>query len=374
MGAARGEKDLTLLSETSTTSLVFESKRFDSPPYNGYTLFRPVFDRWYADKAREAGATLLTGCLAKGLLADGGAVKGVRIARDNGDIRAPVTVACDGVLSLLNEGRAREAARPSEMALGIKALFRLTEEEINERFNLEPAPGSLAGVPRLHRGVRAGGFIYTQTETLSVGLVLHLVRSRRAGSPRTGPLQRFCALDEVSRILKGGRLVEYSAHVLPEGDYRLVPRLSTDGLLVAGDAAALCYTNGLNQEGMNLAMTSGFLAAETASMPSARATFPRTTGPLRRPAQGELRALRHEDLRKAADLLHNDRLFSVYPNLVERSWSRYSGPMEDRERTSARSPGKQPGRHCLSRSFWRMSSRGAVRSYDHRRDLRIGKL
>ena len=43
---------------------------------------------------------------------------------------------------------------------------------------------------------------------------------------------------------------------------RMVPRCRPAGLLVAGDAAGFCYTNGLTQEGMNLAMTSGLVAAQ----------------------------------------------------------------------------------------------------------------
>ena len=112
-------------------------------------------------------------------------------------------------------------------------------------------------------GIRGGGFIYTQMETLSVGLVFHLDSLKARGIAPYDLFDRFLAREPVKKLLKGARLVEYSAHVLPEGGYDAVPQLSTDGLLLAGDAAGLCYTNGLNQEGMNLAITSGFLAAET---------------------------------------------------------------------------------------------------------------
>src|SRR5512143_3939432 len=49
------KRTLNIISEHSSTSLVFQSEEFDRPPYNGYTLFRPVFDRWYARQAAEAG-------------------------------------------------------------------------------------------------------------------------------------------------------------------------------------------------------------------------------------------------------------------------------------------------------------------------------
>ena len=97
----------------------------------------------------------------------------------------------------------------------------------------------------------------------------------------------------------------------------MVPRLSTDGMLVAGDAAALCYTNGLTQEGINLAITSGFLAAETVLGAFEKGDFSS------RELAGYEKRLRKSFLlkdmktfEKAADLMHVDRLFSVYPAMV----------------------------------------------------------
>ena len=40
-------------------------------------------------------------------------------------------------------------------------------------------------------------------------------------------------------------LVEYSAHLIPEGGYNVMPTLSGDGILVAGDAAAMCLAAGI---------------------------------------------------------------------------------------------------------------------------------
>ncbi|MGD0232324.1 MAG: FAD-dependent oxidoreductase [Syntrophorhabdales bacterium] len=309
---------LTIMSDVSSTQLVFESKNFDNPPYNGYTLFRPVFDKWYAEKAREAGATLLAGCLAEDLLRNGKAISGVKIGRANGEISAPVTLACDGVLSLLaKKAGLYKDPKPSDMALGIKALFRLAEEEINERFNLVRRQGVTQEFLGCTEGIRGGGFIYTQTETLSVGLVFHLDALKDSGIAPYELFQRFLSSDPVRKTLKGAKLLEYSAHVLPEGGYKLVPRLFTNGMLLAGDAAGLCYTNGLNQEGMNLAVTSGFYAAETILDAFQKGDFS-----ARQFAQYEARLNESFVLRdmkifeKTVDLMHNERLFSVYPKLV----------------------------------------------------------
>jgi len=312
------KRTLTVLAKKSATSLVFESEGFDGPPYSGYTLFRPIFDGWYAQKATEAGVRLLTGCLAEELLMHEGAVSGVTVGREKGEVAAPAVIVCDGVLSLL----AKKAGlyRPpeaSDMALGIKALFHLGEEEIDERFNLVRRQGVSQEFRGCTEGIRGGGFIYTQTETLSVGLVLHLDSLKKSGTPPYELFERFCSLGQVRKILKGARMREYSAHVLPEGGYRGIPQLYTGGLLLAGDAAGLCYANGLNMEGMNLAIASGFFAAETVIDAFSKGDFS-----ARQMARYENRLRESFVLRdmktfaKTTDLMHNDRLFSAYPQMV----------------------------------------------------------
>jgi electron transfer flavoprotein-quinone oxidoreductase len=293
--------------------MAFESENFDRRPYNGYTLFRPIFDKWYAQKAIDAGATVFTGCLAEDVVLQNTSITGIRIGRGKGYVYAPITILCDGVLSLL--ARRLGLSKPAEArdtALGIKALFRLKEEEINERFGLVRRQGATQEFLGCTEGIRGGGFVYTQTETLSVGLVFHLDSLKASGKAPYDLFQRFLTREPVRRLLKDARLVEYSAHVLPEGGYRLVPQLSAGGLLLAGDAAGLCYTNGLNQEGMNLAMTSGFLAAECAIDACERGDFSeKRLGQY----EGRLReSFVLRDMRTfegAGDLMHNDRLFSV---------------------------------------------------------------
>ncbi len=62
-------------------------------------------------------------------------------------------------------------------------------------------------------------------------------------------------------MIEGGSLKEYSAHLIPEGGYKKIPKLCDNGVMIVGDAAML--VNNLHWEGTNLAMISGKLAAET---------------------------------------------------------------------------------------------------------------
>jgi electron transfer flavoprotein-quinone oxidoreductase len=307
---------LTITGDTSATSIVFDSQNFDHPPYNGYTLFRPHFDKWYADKARQSGVTLITGCLVEDLLIEGKTVTGIRVGKD--EVKAPMVVLCDGVLSLLaRKAGFCEQPKPSEIALGVKALFFLKEEEINERFNLVRRQGVTQEFLGCTEGIRGGGFIYTQTETLSVGLVFHLDSLKQSGIAPYDVFQRFLASDPVQKTLRGARLMEYSAHVLPEGGYGAVQRLFSDGVLLAGDAAGLCYTNGLNQEGMNLAITSGLFAGETvADAIEAGDCSARFLAQYGNRLKESFVLKDMKTFEKTVDLMHNDRLFSVYPKLI----------------------------------------------------------
>ena len=112
-------------------------------------------------------------------------------------------------------------------------------------------------------------------------------------------------------------MVEYSAHLLPEAGMKMVPRLSTAGLLVAGDAAGFCYTNGLTQEGMNLAMTSGLIAGRVGA--AAVKSGDVSSSGLARYGRELKKSAVFRDLatwRRAIDLMQSDRLFTVYPGVV----------------------------------------------------------
>src|SRR5690606_19423098 len=73
-------------------------------------------------------------------------------------------------------------------------------------------------------------------------------------------LDEFKAHPAIVPLIEGGELVEYTAHLIPEGGWHAMPRLFTDGAVVVGDAAGLL--NPINREGSNFAMVSGKLAAE----------------------------------------------------------------------------------------------------------------
>ena len=65
----------------------------------------------------------------------------------------------------------------------------------------------------------------------------------------------------IAKLIEGGKTLEYSAHLIPEGGFKSMPPLAKNGFLVAGDAAQM--VNAAFREGSDLAMTAGMLAGET---------------------------------------------------------------------------------------------------------------
>jgi electron transfer flavoprotein-quinone oxidoreductase len=284
----------------------------------GFTLFRPLFDRWYAGQAVAEGVTLLTGCRADGVAKEHGTVRGVRVNGGDDLIEAPLVIAADGTLSLLaKEAGLHDGFRSDHLALGVRALFLLSEEEINARFGLSGREGATQEFLGCTGGVRGGGFIYTQTDAVSVGLVVHLDSLKEKGIPPYELLERIITTAPAAPLLRGAKLVEYSAHLLPEAGMRMVPRLYDDGLLVVGDAAGLCYTNGLIQEGMNLAMTSGLAAAEVAADALVAGDVSARRLAEYRRQLGRSFVLRDlETFGGAIEFMRGDRLFTTYPQIV----------------------------------------------------------
>ena len=59
---------LAFVSPETSLALDFRTTRFAEPPYNGFTVLRPKFDRWFAAQAEQAGAFLLNAAVADDLL------------------------------------------------------------------------------------------------------------------------------------------------------------------------------------------------------------------------------------------------------------------------------------------------------------------
>jgi electron transfer flavoprotein-quinone oxidoreductase len=121
----------------------------------------------------------------------------------------------------------------------------------------------------------------------------------------------------VRKLIKGARPLEYSAHLISEGGIQAMPRLYTGGMMVVGDAAGLCYTNGINLEGINLAMTSGVLAAETALKAIEAGDYSARTLSLYKKKLDDSFIIKDmKTFKNAVGMMHMERLFQAYPQVL----------------------------------------------------------
>jgi electron transfer flavoprotein-quinone oxidoreductase len=314
-------RDIAFMSPTTAVALDFRSAGagYATAPYNGFTVLRPKFDRWLAAQAEAAGAFLLTSVVVDDVLRENGAVVGVRVRRDQGEIYGKVVIACDGVNSFLAKkaGLQREF-HPHELSLGVKEVLGLEPAIIQDRFHLNGNEGiAFEYLGAITEDVHGGAFLYTNRDSLSLGVigqVSSLVERRKRSYEL---LEGFKAHSAVAPLVRGGKLREYSAHLIPESGWSMQPKLYTDGLLVAGDAAGFCLAAGLYLEGMNYAMQSGLAAAETAIVACQRGNFSARTLAVyrkhlkKRHVSTDFRAYRH-----APSFVNGPRLQNLYPEMV----------------------------------------------------------
>ena len=308
-----------LLTDTQALTVDFRSEAWGAPPYNGATAFRPDWDHWLAGHAEAAGAQILTSTTVTGLIRDAkGAVVGVRTDRPDGDLRARVVIACDGVNSFLaKEAGLYEHTDAKHYTLGVKETLALPKEVIDERFAVRDRHGVDIEILGGTGGVNGGGFIYTGLDTLAVGAVLKLPK---LAAQKMRPEQIIAGLKAhpaIAPLVQGAELKEYSAHLIPEAGLAMMPKMTTAGMLVAGDAAALCLAAGIWLEGVNFAMASGIYAGEAAAeaVRGGDVSAAGLAGYQRR--LSDTFVLRdHRKLRRAPELVLSDRVQHLYPTMV----------------------------------------------------------
>lgn len=312
------KKTLAFMTPKSSMTMTFETDNFDEPPYNGCTVFRPLFDNWLAGEAVKEGALLLRECTADNLIQENGKVTGVSIKGRNGELKSDIVIAADGVLSFLaRQAGLRRDFRAEDMGVGIKLLLGLPKETIDERFNLVRDEGADISFIGSTEGLYGGSFLYTNRESISIGMVVHLGSLIARGKTPHEVLNTMLHQPRVHRLIKGAVPLEYSAHLIPEGGIEAIPKVYTDGMLVVGDAAGLCYTNGINLEGINLAMTSGAMAAETTLEALKAKDYSRQMLSLYKKKLDDSFVIKDMNTYKnAVEMMHIERLFQIYPHIV----------------------------------------------------------
>ena len=312
-------RSTVMMTETQSLTIDYRTTAWGEAPYNGATALRPDFDAWLAEKAEADGAVLVCSTTAVGLLKDArGTIIGVKTDRPDGDLTATLVIACDGVNSFLaKEAGIYHHTDAKHFTLGAKEVLALPREEIEKRFSLTGLEGADFEIIGCTKGIPGGGFLYTNLDTIAIGVVLSLPQLGASGHRAEELIAGLKAHPMIAPLVKDAELKEYSGHLIPEAGLEMMPDLCTDGMLIAGDAAALCLAAGIWLEGVNFAIGSGRAAGETAlEALAARDTSAAYLDRYRVKLEANFVLKDHIKLQRAPGLVMSDRVQQRYPQLA----------------------------------------------------------
>lgn len=308
---------VSFLTKDSAVTLDYQAQRAEQPLQESYTVLRSKFDPWLMEKAEEAGVQFIAGIRVDELVIENGQVAGVKAGDDI--LEANLVILADGVNSLLGKslGMVPDLS-PHNVAVGVKELIELPRQQLEDRFNLIGGEGTawlFAGSPS--NGLLGGGFLYTNQDTVSLGVVCGLADIERSDKSVPQMLEDFKQHPAIQPLIEGGKLIEYSAHMVPEGGYDMLPKLSGDGVMVVGDAAGLCLNLGFTVRGMDLAIASGEAAAKAAIVAKQHNDFSAKALALYQELLQENFVLKDMKLyKKLPAFLENPRMFNDYPRMA----------------------------------------------------------
>jgi electron transfer flavoprotein-quinone oxidoreductase len=214
-----------------------------------YTVLRPIYDHHLAEVALRSGVALLNHTTAESLIRDGGRVIG--IATNRGPLYADLVFLAEGDASHLvtREGYERYTDRREtpKFLQGIKEVIELPPGAIEEVFGVEAKEG-VAYEILLRNGILRGrnvhlnmaGFLYTNRQSLSVGLVLPAdnLHEYFDGDPNL-LIEWFESLPALQPWLKNGKRDVFGAKIIRGGGAKDIPHLVDEGLAIGGAASAI---------------------------------------------------------------------------------------------------------------------------------------
>ncbi len=266
---------------TKDKTILLTVKRAISLPFhlpymsnNGnYTASLGQICRYLAIKAEEKGVEIYTGFAVDEILYKDGKVTGAKTKDTGLDhhghqlenfqsgtwIEAKLTIFAEGTRGSLTKMLIKKFNLDKERneqvySLGCKEIWTVPEGNIKAGHVYHTM-----GYP-LDNDEFGGGFIYGLNDNkVAIGLVVGLDYQDPTFDVHDA-FQIWKTTSFVSKILKGGKLVEYGAKTLPEGGHYAVPKLYVDNALIVGDSAGLLAMPAL--KGVHLAVRSGMLAAQ----------------------------------------------------------------------------------------------------------------
>ncbi len=292
--------------------------RDDAPP-NAVSVLFSGFVNWLSRKAEKVGAQVFDGIRVDDVLRD---KKGriIGILQNGDEFKSDVVILADGVNSRLSLAAGlRKEMKREHYGVGVKEVLRVPSDVIEERFNVNHHEGvaSEFALAELPKDVHGGGFLYTNRETLSIGVVIHAETLNDPDFPSYKVLEYFKRHPYIQPLIKDAEIAEYSARLVPEGGYHMLSRLYDDGVLVVGDAAGFVFVNGLVIQGINYAITSGILAADTIIEARKQEEFTKRTLQLYEGKLKQSYVLKNfKSFKNIHKIAKNPRLYNEYARIV----------------------------------------------------------
>lgn len=311
-------ESISLMDDDRCTTVNFANNRGPASGADSFVVRRSRFDKWLSERAEEAGALLVTSAKVDDLYIEDGTVKGIISGGEK--LEASCVIDAEGVTATLSRrSGTRSDIRPDQMKVGLKETVFLGKDEINRRFSLDDDEGSahvFIGQPS--RYMPAGGaFLYTNVDSVSLGMVLDPVELTSRKIEVQELLESFRLHPHIRRMLKDGKVIEYSAHMIPNSVPRETSNVVGNGFIVVGDAAGLFINNGYTYRGVDLAISSGIAAAIAFKEAATAGSYDRTSlQSYRKHLESEGLIAEMSAFESNYGILHNERMFSLYPGLV----------------------------------------------------------
>lgn len=248
----------------------FELNYNNTSEKTAYAVKRFDLDSALIDLAKKHGVYFCPNTLVKDLVIQENKVVGVKTELE--EYYAPVTIIAEGVNSLLaRKIGLRPDFKSYDFILSAKEVYKFDKTTVENRFNLKPDLsngvckqyfGSDFGKLKGYKNLFMMSFLYTFKDCVALGVGVNLQDLSKNKLNISDVLDVIKEHSVIKSLIEGGEMIEYSAHLIPEGGYNRIPMLYSDGVLIAGDAAG--FVNGVHFEGTNFALISGKYAGLSA--------------------------------------------------------------------------------------------------------------
>ncbi len=305
---------MALLCKSGSVNFEFERERGQG----SFTALLNPFLKWLSSLVESEGGTVATGIKVDSINFEHGYARGVTAGPDT--LEADYVVIAEGANTLLSEKHGiKRALGQEDMSLGIKEVIKLGKDTINKRLSLEDDEGVaqfILGEP-LH-GLSGGGFLYTMREYVTIGAVVRLSEFANKRYNAKDLVEDLRLSPYLSKVLEGGTLVEYSAHLVAESGFKgIIKKPYGNGFLVVGDAAGFLLNTGFTIRGVDMAIESGRLAAEAIAKAHSEGKNSEESLSIYRKLLDESFIMKNmRKFSRAADFLSDNKIYKNYVNLA----------------------------------------------------------